>query len=568
MDEASLRQCGPHRVADYENRLVEVKHGGAPVAAFEYDGLGRRIKSTVGSVVTRFIYDGDAVLEEYAWDTQSSSWVLAAVYVHGIGVDNAISIERDGEIYYYHYDGYGSVSELTDEDGALAQAYEYDAWGIATIYDPESAIENPYLYTGRRWDAAISLYYYRARHYAPTLGRFLQPDPIGYEQTTNLYAYVGSSPTIFIDPTGMEAVVAKGDEVYWYVEKLSWTGVYDVTTERRVVGTLDEGNNVQLREKYGGGTISLDEARAIAERTGYLGQGGLSAATITGTIGRALHGNRSSDSDGAPSMLGAAARSLGNDYVQMEIHAIRMVTDPKYAAENVANTAIATYQEATYVEREYGYNRWSYLAGEIIGANTFSEGVYTVDVPTYEFIDGVESTSRILTGGGQMVGTATAAYAGATALANRMLPAGSVLRTNLVGRGGPVAPRVATTLEQPRNALGQFGSTKGGTYAAPGSTAETQALNSVDDLVAQRGPGYQLHTGRVHATNNTGQVRVYDGMVETPSGHIALEVKSGGATRTTAQRVFDSGVSTHAPAQGFGKFREMLIHRVWTVRWP
>ena len=231
MDEASLRQCGPHRVADYENRLVEVKHGGAPVAAFEYDGLGRRIKSTVGSVVTRFIYDGDAVIEEYGYD---SGWVLAAVYVHGIGVDNVLTITRDANVYYYHYDGYGSVSELTDEDGALAQAYEYDAWGNATIYDPESAIENPYLYTGRRWDAAIGLYYYRARHYAPTLGRFLQPDPIGYGDGTNLYVYVSGTPTVFIDPSGMQGST---DSEFWdkhgkaFVERLrewEYTGSYDL----------------------------------------------------------------------------------------------------------------------------------------------------------------------------------------------------------------------------------------------------------------------------------------------------------------------------------------------------
>jgi len=243
----------------------------------------------------------------------------------------------------------------------------------------------------------------------------------------------------------MEAVVAKGDEVSWHVEKLSWTGVYDVTTERRVIGTLDEGNNVQLGEKYGGGTISLDEARAIAERTAYLGQGSSTAVTITGSIARALHGGRSADSDGAPSMLGSATRSLGNDYVQIQTHAVRMVTDPKYAVENIANTASAMYQEATYVEREYGYNRWSYLAGEISGANTFAEGFESVDVPRCQFIDGVESVSRMAIGGGQLVGTGTVGYAGATALANKVLPASSALRTNLVGRAGPVAPRVVAT---------------------------------------------------------------------------------------------------------------------------
>jgi RHS repeat-associated protein len=46
---------------------------------------------------------------------------------------------------------------------------------------PESTvISNRYLFTGREWEEANSLYCYRARHYHPTLDRFLQPDPIGY----------------------------------------------------------------------------------------------------------------------------------------------------------------------------------------------------------------------------------------------------------------------------------------------------------------------------------------------------------------------------------------------------
>ena len=101
------------------------------------------------------------------------------------------------------------MTELTDGDGELAQAYEYDAWGNATIYDPdETSIKNPYLYTGREWDVEIGLYYYRARHYHPGLGRFIQPDPIGYGDKPNLYLYVRNAPTLWTDPSGRKGEVS------------------------------------------------------------------------------------------------------------------------------------------------------------------------------------------------------------------------------------------------------------------------------------------------------------------------------------------------------------------------
>ncbi|MFL9903446.1 RHS repeat-associated core domain-containing protein [Paraburkholderia fungorum] len=55
----------------------------------------------------------------------------------------------------------------------------------------------------------LGLYYYKARFYAPQLGRFLQTDPVGTADDLNLYAYVKNNPINFTDPSGLAAASAR-----------------------------------------------------------------------------------------------------------------------------------------------------------------------------------------------------------------------------------------------------------------------------------------------------------------------------------------------------------------------
>lgn len=166
---------------------------------YTYDPYGRRIAKDVDGEVTKYLYDSGHCIAEY-----DGSNTLLRKTVYGPGVDVPvcmIDVNDSNATYYYHYDALGSVVALSDGDGDTVQVYEYDVYGQVAASDPNHP--NPFLFTGRRYDTETGLYYYRARYYNPSIGRFLQTDPIGYSAGMNIYAYCGNSPVLYVDPTGL-----------------------------------------------------------------------------------------------------------------------------------------------------------------------------------------------------------------------------------------------------------------------------------------------------------------------------------------------------------------------------
>src|SRR5439155_15942327 len=94
----------------------------------------------------------------------------------------------------------GSVIASLDSATATLTKIGYQPYGKS------ASVTAPFGYTGQRIDTETNgLYYYRARHYSPAWGRFMQPDPIGYLGGINLYAYVSNDPLNLIDPIGFTA---------------------------------------------------------------------------------------------------------------------------------------------------------------------------------------------------------------------------------------------------------------------------------------------------------------------------------------------------------------------------
>jgi RHS repeat-associated protein len=184
---------------DAENKLVRVVSPNNTVN-YRYDGLGRRVEKEVSAgttTVTRYIYDNEDILLEL-----NSSNQIVARYTHGPGIDEPLIMEKNAQSFYYHADGLGSITEVTNQSGGVVQRYAYSSFGkIESQLDPNFV--QPYTYTSREFDAETGLYYYRARTYDSTAGRFLQQDPIGFAGGVNFYAYVGNAPTTFIDAWGL-----------------------------------------------------------------------------------------------------------------------------------------------------------------------------------------------------------------------------------------------------------------------------------------------------------------------------------------------------------------------------
>jgi len=183
-------------VWDWESRLSSITlPNNTGTIGFRYDPFGRRIQKTSPNGVTNYLYDGQNIVAEV-----SPLGAVLASYAQGAGIDEPLAMQRGGNAVYYHADALGSVTSFTNASAQTVATYVYDSFGNTTATE---GISNSFRYTGREDDSARGLYYYRARYYDPSIGRFVSEDPLRFADLSNFYVYVHNRPVNATDPTGL-----------------------------------------------------------------------------------------------------------------------------------------------------------------------------------------------------------------------------------------------------------------------------------------------------------------------------------------------------------------------------
>ena len=226
---------------DALGRLIKSKNDKAETH-YRYDPFGRRIeKSKQDSInrnyteTTQYGWDGDTLAFEsthqytkhYVYEMGSFIPLIQASYRQQINQhqtptwDNGYDIDKDplwqttqkaekfDRVWFYHCDHLGTPQEMTDQTGAIVWSAEYKAWGECKaktfvkrdIWDSE-IITNNIRFQGQYYDQETGLHYNRYRYYSPYVGRFISKDPIGLLGGENNYQYA-PNPVGWVDPQGL-----------------------------------------------------------------------------------------------------------------------------------------------------------------------------------------------------------------------------------------------------------------------------------------------------------------------------------------------------------------------------
>jgi RHS repeat-associated protein len=187
---------------DVENRLTKVKLLLGTLETLIYNGDGMRVRRDDSSGTVKHIWDQQSILIE-----SNGADVTTCVYtlepsVYGL----LISMQGSNGDGFYHFDGQGSATGLTNGTASITDTYIYRSFGDSVAIAGSTI--NPFRFVGRwgyYFDTMTGTHYIRTRHYLSDFSRFLTLDPISKRvPSKSQYSYCTNNPAYYIDPSGKQ----------------------------------------------------------------------------------------------------------------------------------------------------------------------------------------------------------------------------------------------------------------------------------------------------------------------------------------------------------------------------
>jgi RHS repeat-associated protein len=308
----------------YDVRNLLTSASGGASATLNNDPEGRLQSLTTGGAVTQFVYAGPNVAAEV-----NASGTILRRYAPGLAEDRPVVWYEGAGLTDRRWlleDHQGSVVAVTNGAGGALAINSYDDYGA-----PGSGNLGRYQYTGQLWLPEVGLYDYKARDYSPTLGRFMQTDPVGYKDGLNWYDYVGDDPINRSDPTGNDWISDLWKNVKAGVEgvaaRVAYVGIGSANARsdyKNTVKNLSPGDSAgRTAAKVAARNSTPAEVRAVVQGVRP------STGATPGSGGTANRTSAAADSLGAD--LGRAGKAAGVVGVGFAAYDIATATDKGHA---------------------------------------------------------------------------------------------------------------------------------------------------------------------------------------------------------------------------------------------
>jgi RHS repeat-associated protein len=181
------------------NRLQQVDVANQQLAGYEHNAKGQRVIKRVNGKVIHFHYN---VADQLIAETDASGQPIRE-YLYGAGQRLAMvdyTSNKAGGITYMVNDHLGTPQLLLNAKQQVVWSVDQSPFGEVKT---EGNVEQPLRFPGQYADVETGYSYNYFRDYDPSLGRYIESDPIGLEGGVNTFGYVGGRVVMIVDPYGL-----------------------------------------------------------------------------------------------------------------------------------------------------------------------------------------------------------------------------------------------------------------------------------------------------------------------------------------------------------------------------